>query len=125
MSFGICWEFVDMAAMAGSLNGASLPTTLRNEARRYLNGGLDHWDTSPAGVFPGSDPSLCPNCHIVTCSYGTLVAFIQLLRDIAAWFVSQGTSTDATRYLLALADDIEGDAQAPTGTNDSGREPYP
>lgn len=121
MSFGICWEFSDMSALAGALNGASLPNALKNEARRYLNGGLAQWDTSPAGKFPG-DTSICPNCHIVTCTYGTLTAFIQLIRDISAWFVSQGTSTDATRYLLALADDL---ASPPLGANSSGREPYP
>lgn len=125
MSFGICWEMVDMAAMAGSFAGSSLPAALRNEARKYLQGGLEQWDVSPPGVFPGSDPVNCPNCHIVTCTYGTLAAFLKLLRDIAAHFQSQGTSSDATRYLLALADDVEGDASAPTGSNDSGREPYP
>lgn len=114
-----------MAALAASLAGSSLPAQLRNEARRFVNGGLDLWDVSPSGVFPGSDPVNCPACHIVTCTYGTLPEFIQILRDIAAHFQSQGTSTDATRYLLALADDLEGDASAPTGSNDSGREPYP
>lgn len=125
MSFGICWELGDMAAMAGTLQSVSLSNQLTNEARRYINGGLGNWATSPAGVFPGSDPANCPLCHIVTCTYGTIPAFIQLLRDISAYFVSQGTSTDATRYLRALADDLEGDASAPTGQNDSGREPWP
>lgn len=115
----------DMAAMAGSLVGSSLPASLRNEARKYLQGGLESWDVSPAGVFPGSDPVNCPDCHIVTCTYGTLLEFIQMLRNVADHFVAQGTSTDATRYLRALADDIEGDGSTPTGQNDSGREPYP
>jgi hypothetical protein len=122
--FAICYELGDLAALVGTLNASSLPSGLRNEARRYLNGGLDQWDTAPTGVFPGSDPANCPLCKIVTCSYGTLVAFIQLLRDVSAHFVAQGTATDATRYFLALADDLEGDASAPTGQNDSGRDPY-
>lgn len=120
MSFGICWELSDMSAMAGSLQAASLPTALRNEARRYLNGGLGAWDTSPAGQF---DTAICPLCHIVACTYGTLPAFIQLLRDIAAHFQSQGTATEATRYLLSLADDLS--APPGIGQNSSGREPYP
>lgn len=122
MSFGICYEFGDLSSMMGSLNAQSLPTALKNEVRKYWNAGLNVWDTSPAGVFPGSDPANCPLCHIVTCTYGTLPAFIQLLRDCQAAFVAAGISTEATRYLLALADDL---SSGTIGANDSGREPYP
>jgi hypothetical protein len=125
MAFAICYEFGDLAALAGTLSASSLPAQLRNEARRYLNGGLDQWDVAPLGVVPGEHAASCPECRILTCSYGTLVAFIQLLRDVSAHFVSQGTATEATRYFLALADDLEGDESAPTGANSSGREPYP
>lgn len=123
MSFGICYEFEDLSAMAGTLNAGSLPASLRNEARRFWNGGLNQWDASPAGVFPGSNPALCPLCHIVTCSYGTLAQFIALLRAIANDFRSRGTSNEATEYMLALANDL---STAPgVGQNDAGREPYP
>ncbi len=125
MSFAICYEFGDLAALVGTLNAGSLPTQLRNECRRYINGGLDQWDVAPLGVFPGSNPINCPECRILPCTYGTLVDFIAILRTVSAHFVSQGTSTAATLYFLALADDLEGDAGAPTGANDSGREPWP
>lgn len=125
MSFGICWELSDMAALAASLNGSSLSGQLRNDARHYLQNGLSQWDQSPAGQFPW-DTGICPNCHIVTYTGSrTLTQFIGTVRAVADHFVSIGQSTDATQYLRALADDIEGDTQNPTGHNSSGAEPWP
>ena len=123
MTFAICYELPDVEAMGQQLNSNALPSALRNEARRYWNGGLNAYATSPVGVFPGSNAALCPSCHIITCTYGTLPAFVQILRGVSAAFQSAGTANDATRYLLALADDL---STAPgIGKNDSGREPYP
>lgn len=123
MAFAICYEPPDVEAMGQQLNLGSLPAALRNEARRYWNGGLNTYATAPVGVLPGSSQALCPSCRIISCTYGTLVGFIQILRDVAAHHAASGTANDATRYLLALADDLS--TPPGVGKNDSGREPWP
>ena len=119
MTFAICWERGDMSALAGSLQSVDLSSTLRNEARRYINGGLGNWASSPAGTL---DNSICPTCHIVTCTYGTIPALITLIRQISSYLQGLGQNTDSVRYLLALADDL---SAPPVGNNSSGKDPYP
>jgi hypothetical protein len=107
MAFAIFYDLGDLSSLAGTTQTASLPTNLKNEARKYWNGGLKDWSTAPVAQSPYEEPGACPNCRRVVITYGTLAAFRQLLYDIANYL-----GTEAARYLIALADDMGGLAGA-------------
>ena len=111
MAFAIFFEPEDASQIAGSLNAATLPTALKNEGRKYWNGGLKNWATAPVGTFPGDEAS-CPLCRtlVINGSGCTLAGLRQLMLDIAAFL-----GTDSARYLIALAEDM----------GLTGKEPWP
>lgn len=111
MAFAIFFEPEDASQIAGSVNAATLPVALRNEARKYWNAGLRDWATAPVGTFPGDEAS-CPLCRILLIDGPglTLAGFIALCREIGTFI-----GADAGHYLQALATEM---AQ-------TGREPWP
>ena len=100
MAFAIFFEPEDASQIAGSVNAATLPTALRNEGRKYWNGGLKNWATAPVGAPPGD--TSCPLCRtLVMDGPGlTLAAFIALCQQIGAFI---GSGTVAGHYLEKLA----------------------
>lgn len=113
MAFAIFFEPEDASQIAGSINAQSLPTALKNEARKYWNGGLKNWATAPVGTFPGDELS-CPLCRtLVMDGPGlTLAGFITLCREVGAFI---GSGTVAGHYLEKLA----------TEMTQTGRDPWP
>jgi len=111
MAFAIFYEPEDASQIAGSVNAATLPVVLKNEARKYWNGGIKNWATAPLGTFPGDEAS-CPLCRVVVISGAglTLAGLIQLCLDIAAFI--GGSSGN---YLVKLANDMM----------QTGRDPWP
>lgn len=107
MAFAIFYELSDLSSIAGTTQTASIPTALRNEARKYWNAGLSGWSTAPLGQSPYEQAGACATCRTVVVTYGTLAAFRQLLYDIA-----NAIGTDAARYLIALANDMGGTSGA-------------
>lgn len=112
MTFAIYLEPSDFASLAGSLRSVSLPNTIKTRVISYWNGGLKDWAAAPLGHAP-TDLS-CPLCRRLVVTTGTLTDFIQLCRDAATWFRSQGISPD---WLEAFATEFS----QPQG----GTEPYP
>jgi len=112
MAFAIFFEPEDASQIAGSINAATLPVALRNEGRKYWNGGLKDWATAPVGAPPGD--LACPLCRtLVIDGPGlTLAAFIALCREVGAFI---GSGTVAGHYLEKLAVEM---AQ-------TGRDPWP
>jgi hypothetical protein len=100
MAFAIFFEPEDAAAIAGSINAGTLPTAMKNEARKYWMGGLSGWATAPVGAPPGD--TSCPLCRILVISGSglTLAAFIALCKQIGAFI---GSGTVAGHYLEKLA----------------------
>jgi hypothetical protein len=111
MAFAIFYEPEDVSQIAGSVNAQTLPTALKNEARKYWNNGLKDWATAPVGTFPGDELS-CPLCRTVVIDGPglTLAGFIQVCLDIAAFI-----GGDAGNYLTKLANDMQ----------QTGRDPWP
>jgi hypothetical protein len=109
MAFAIFYEPSDASQIAGSINGAGLPTTLRNLGKKYWNAGLRDWQVAPLGSSPLDPPEACSTCRtIVIDGPGcTLAEFRQLLLDVAAFI-----GTDAARYLIALSADMGGTSGA-------------
>ena len=103
MAFAIFYEFADASALAGTLNAGALPNAIKNEARRYWNGGLKDWSSAPVGQSPFDPPGACTQCRTIVITYGTLAGFRQLCYDAA-----NALGTEAARYLIALADDMAG-----------------
>jgi hypothetical protein len=101
MAFAIFFEPEDAAQIAGSVNAATLPTALKNEARKYWNAGVKNWATAPVGTFPGDELS-CPLCRTIVISGSglTLAGFIALCQQIGAFI---GSGTVAGHYLEKLA----------------------
>jgi hypothetical protein len=99
MAFAIFFELGDLSTMVGSARAPSLPNTLRNRVTTYWNAGLRNWDTAPLASAPGD--TACPLCRRVIITSGTLADFIQLLKDVAAFF-----GTKESEYLIALANEI-------------------
>jgi len=111
MAFAIFFEPEDASQIAGSINAATLPVTIRNEARKYWNGGLKDWATAPVGTFPGDEAS-CPLCRtlIIDGPGLTLAGLRQVMLDIAAFL-----GTDAGWYLATLSREM----------GQTGRDPWP
>ncbi len=109
MAFAIFYDPSDASSIVGSVNAATLPTAMRNLARKYWNGGLNAWATAPLGGSPLDDPQYWGDARtIVIDGPGlTLAEFRQLLLDIAAFL-----GTDAARYLIALSADMGGHSGA-------------
>lgn len=111
MSFAIFFEPEDVSQIAGSVNAQTLPTALKNEARKYWNAGLKDWATAPVGTFPGDEAS-CPLCRTVIIDGPglTLASFIALCKEIGTFI-----GDDAGYYIVTLAEEM---AQ-------TGRDPWP
>jgi len=115
VAFAIFYEPSDISQIAGSLNAATLPTALKNEGRKYWNGGLKNWATAPIGHAPGDNA--CPLCRVVVIDAPglTLAGLIALCNAVGAFI---GSGTVAGHYLEKLAVDM-GDPNA------GGVEPWP
>lgn len=111
MAFAIFYEPEDASQIAGSVNAASLPTALKNEARKYWNAGIKDWATAPLGTFPGDEAS-CPLCRIIVIDAAglTLAGLRALLLNIATFL-----GGSAGNYLVKLSDDM----------GQTGRDPWP
>jgi len=105
VAFAIFYEPSDVSQIAGSIQGATLPTTLRNLGKKYWNAGLKNWQSAPLGQSPADPPGACSSCHVIVIDGPgcTLAEFRQLLLDVAAFI-----GTDAARYLIALSEDMGG-----------------
>jgi hypothetical protein len=105
MAFAIFYEPVDTSQIAGSIQAATLPTALKNTARKYWNNGLKDWATAPYGDSPYDPPNPNTLCRtIVIDGPGcTLAEFRQVLLDIAAFL-----GTESAQYLIALSQDMGG-----------------
>ena len=104
MAFAIFFDPYDAAAIAGSINAATLPVTLRNLGRKYWNGGIRNWATAPVGGSPLEDPSTWEFARTIVIDGAgcTLAEFCQLLLDVGAFI---GSGTVAGHYLEKLSVD--------------------
>lgn len=105
MAFAIFYEPSDLSSIAGSIQAATLPNSIKQTGLKYWNGGLKNWATAPLGFSPDDPPGSCDTCRRIVISgpQVTLAEFRQLLLDIAAFL-----GTDAARYLIALSADMGG-----------------
>lgn len=106
MAFAIFYDPSDASQIAGSVNANTLPTAMKNLARKYWNGGLKNWATAPLGGSPDDPPSEWGSGSRIIVVDGagcTLAEFRQLLLDIAAFL-----GTEDARYLIALSEDMGG-----------------
>lgn len=105
MAFAIFYDPADASSIAGSIQAATLPTTLRNRARKYWNAGLSDWATAPLGGSPDDPPETWENARTIVIDGAgvTLAEFRQVLLDIAAFL-----GTASAQYLIALSADMSG-----------------
>lgn len=101
MAFALLYELSDLNWIGGTTQTAgnlgSLTNSDRQEARRYWNNGINGWASAPA--YTG-EPTTCPQCRILVCTYGTVAEFAALVHRIA-----DAIGGDAL-YLHAIAEDI-------------------
>ncbi len=108
MAFAIFYNTADLTYIGGSITAADYKGAVsqadKNLARRYWNGGLNAWATSPAYIPPEPDPGMS-DARIVVISYGTKQEFIDLCLRIADQIALDEGHGD-TRYLIAWAKDL-------------------
>ena len=111
--FAIFFEMSDASSIAGTIQAASLPNTLKQRGRGYWNGGLKDWAAAPLGHAVNDNS--CPLCHVIVINNptGSLADFRQLIYDIAAFL---GTADGY--YCQVLADNM-------TPEMAGAQEPYP
>lgn len=100
--FAIFFEMSDAAAIAGTIQAASLPNSLKQRGRPFWNGGLRDWAAAPLGHHPND--IACPLCHVIVINAGNnddLAGFRQLIYDIAAFL-----GTEDGFYCRVLADNM-------------------